>query len=193
MKLLPHAHLMGGRFAVALLAAFTLLSTLGVAGCGYHLRGVTVLDPAYQKVYVQGMNTSDPVYQQLQYLFQNTHSQLVTDPREATATLVIDKNEVQQRAAVVTPQASVQQYELYQRITYHIELPDGRTTSQQSLGRALNYNYDPVGVLASTGNEAQIRQELADSLARLLFYRFNAPLPAPTGTAPAKSTNAVKP
>jgi hypothetical protein len=31
-------------------------------------------------------------------------------------------------------------------------------------------------VLESSGNEAQIRQELAQTLARLLFYRLSAPV-----------------
>ncbi len=168
-----HARLHSLRLWGALLAVFTALS---LGGCGYHLRGVTTLDPVYQAVYVQGMSTSDPVYQQLQRLFLNTHSSLVTDPSKATATVVIDRNKVEQRVAVVTPQANVQQYELYQQITYHVELAGGRRLPEQTLGQARNYNYDPTGVIASTSNEAQIRQELAETLARLLFYRLSAPV-----------------
>jgi LPS-assembly lipoprotein len=149
---------------------------MAVSGCGYHLRGVTQLDPVYARVYVQGMASSDPVYQQLQQLFLNTHSQLVDNPIGATATLVIDDNQVFQRAAVVTPQATVQQYELYQRIRYHMVFADGKKTPERSIGQARNYNYDPTGVLASSSNETQISQELAQTLARLLFYRLNAPV-----------------
>lgn len=158
-----------------------VLATLALGGCGYHLRGVTSLDPVYKTLYVQGMSTSNPVYQQLQRLFENTHSALVTDPAKATATLVIDKNTVEQRVAVVTPQAVVQQYELYQQINYHIELADGRRLPEQTIAQARNYNYDPTTVIASTSNEAQIRQELAERLARLLFYRLSAPV----GASPA--------
>ncbi|ANJ66564.1 hypothetical protein A9404_03480 [Halothiobacillus diazotrophicus] len=155
-----------------------LVTFLGAsAGCGYHLRGVTELDPAYAKVYVQGMSTDDPVYRELRQLFLNTHSALVENPIGATATLVIDGNDVEQRVAVVTPQATVQQYELYQRIDYHIVYADGSETPERHISQARNYNYDPTGVLASTSNEAQIRQELANTLARLLFYRLNAPVP----------------
>lgn len=155
---------------------FAVLLWLGVSltGCGYHLRGVTELNPAYSKVFVQGMGAGDPVYQALKTLFANSNAQLVNNPSDATATLVIDQNKVTQRVAVVTPQAVVQQYELYQQIRYHIALPDGRQTAEQSLGLARNYNYDPVGVLASSGNEAQIRQELAESMADRLFYRLMA-------------------
>lgn len=171
-----------------MLTVLTALSlSLSLSGCGYHLRGVATLDPAYQAVYVQGMSTGDPVYQQLQRLFRNTNSTLVTNPQQATATLVIDKNTVEQRVAVVTPQASVQQYELYQEITYHIELADGRRFREQTLGQARNYNYDPTGVIASSSNEAQIRQELAERLARLLFYRLNAPVAPSKHDAPPSS------
>lgn len=158
-----------------LLIGLSFLAAL--SGCGYHLRGVTELDPAYARVYVQGMATSDPVYRQLQQLFLNTHSRLVDNPIGATATLVIDDNTVEQRVAVVTPQATVQQYELYQRIAYHVVFADGTKTAERHISQARNYNYDPTGVLASTSNETQIRLELAQTLARLLFYRLNAPVP----------------
>ncbi len=176
------------QFIPTQLAALALCAlALSLSACGYHLRGVTELNPVYAKVYVQGMSGSDPVYQQLQYLFQNTPSVLVDTPQGATATLVIDKNAVTQRVAVVTPQASVQQYELYQQVKYHIELPDGRTTQPQTVSRALNYNYDPVGVLASTGNQQQISQELAQSIAQLLFYRLSAPISATKPTESAQT------
>lgn len=158
---------------------FALLVWLGVslAGCGYHLRGVTELNPAYSKVFVQGMGTGDPVYQALANLFVNSNAELVTNPSAATATLVIDQNTVTQRVAVVTPQAVVQQYELYQQVKFHLSFPDGKKTAEQSFGLARNYNYDPVGVLASSGNEVQIRQELAESMAQRLFYRLMADAP----------------
>ncbi|WP_407276719.1 LPS assembly lipoprotein LptE [Halothiobacillus sp. DCM-1] len=163
----------------ALAWLLTIWLGLTLAGCGYHLRGVTALNPAYAKVFVQGMGSNDPVYQALANLFVNSNGALVTNPAEATATLVIDQNSVTQRVAVVTPQAVVQQYELYQQLRYHLSFPDGRRTAEQTLGLARNYNYDPVGVLASSGNEAQIRQELAESIAQRLFYRLMA---APAAT-----------
>lgn len=157
-------------------ALLVVFAAMGLTGCGYHLRGVTTLDPAYQAVYVQGMNQNDPVYQALQRLFLNTRSQLVTDPNKATATLVIDKNMTERRVAVVTPQASVQAYELYRQINFHIKLADGQRTPEQTISLARNYNYDPTGVIASNSNEAQIRLELANRLAQLLFYRLSAPV-----------------
>ena len=158
------------------IALMVLMMSLSVslAGCGYHLRGVTELNPVYSKVFVQGMNSGDPMYPALVQLFGNSNGVLVTDPAQATATLVIDQNRVTQQVAVVTPQAVVQQYELVQQLRYHLSFPDGKRTAEQSLDLARNYNYDPVGVLASSGNEAQIRQELAETMAQRLFYRLMA-------------------
>lgn len=151
---------------------------VGTSGCGYHLRGVTSLEPAYQRVYVEGLSPSDPVYQALARQFANTHSELVTNPSDATATLVVDRNTVERRIAVVNTQAVVQQYELLQRLTWHVRLPDGRVTAKRTVRQARNYNYDPTVVLASSGNEAQIRAELAETIGRLVFYGLRAPLHA---------------
>lgn len=159
-------------------AMLVMALVVGTSGCGYHLRGVTSLDSAYQRVYVDGLSPSDPVYRALARQFANTHSELVTNPSEATATLVIDQDKVEQRIAVVNTQAVVQQYELLQRVTWHVRLPDGRVTARRTVRQARNYNYDPTGVLASSGNEAQIRAELAETMGRLIFYGLRAPLDA---------------
>lgn len=163
-----------------------------VSGCGYHLRGMTSLDPVYQRVYIQGLSQGDPVYRTLAQLFENTHSQLVNDPGRATAVLVIDRNHVDRRVSVVDTQANVRQYELDQQLTYHVRLPDGRTTAPRTIRQARNYNYDPTGVLASSSNESQIRQELAETVGRLLFYGMRAPVrakqPAKDGTRSGAGT-----
>lgn len=161
-----------------LLGLVLLLMFTALAGCGYHLRGMTSLDPLYQRVYVEGLAASDPVYQELARQFANTNGKLVDSPANATATLVIDSNRVDQRISVVSPQATVQQYELDQQLTWHVRLPDGRTTPKRTIRQARNYNYDPTGVLASSGNQAQVRAELAETIGRLVFYGLRAPVQA---------------
>lgn len=155
-----------------------LLMLTALSACGYHLRGVTSLDPVYQRVYVTGLAPSDPVYQALARQFANTDGKLVDSPTQATATLVIDSNRVDQRISVVSPQATIQQYELDQQLSWHVRLPDGRTTPERTIRQARNYNYDPTTVLASSGNEAQVRAELAETIGRLVFYGLRAPVNA---------------
>jgi len=155
-----------------------LLSLTALSGCGYHLRGVTALDSAYQRVYVQGMNSANPVYRELARQFANTDSKLVDSPANATAILVIDNNRVHQWSSVVSTQATVRQYELYQQLTWHVRLPNGHTSAKRTISQARNYNYDPTGVLASGRNQVQVRSELAETVGRLLFYGLRAPVRA---------------
>lgn len=169
------------RWMAALTVAMVAVS---MAGCGYHLRGVTELDPSFQKVRVTGLSRSSDVYRALAAEFANANAELVDDRREATARLVVENDRIEQRASVVDPTADVRQYELRHELRYHISLPDGSRTPSVRISQARNYNYDPTGVLASSSNEAQIRRELGELIGQLLFYRMYAPIDPDTLISP---------
>ncbi|WP_410473977.1 LPS assembly lipoprotein LptE [Guyparkeria sp. TX1] len=178
MRAVPRAFFLGLAMAVAAM-------TLATSGCGYQLRGVTEVDPTFERVYVSGLSTSNPVYRSLAAEIDNSEAVLVDDRRDATARLVVESDSVEQRASVVDPSADVRQYELLQELSYHIELPDGSRTPSREISQARNYNYDPTGVLASSSNEGQIRRELGELVGQLLFYRLLAPIDPDTLIAPA--------
>lgn len=166
------------------LAMVLVAATLVTAGCGYQLRGVAEVDPAFERVHVSGLSKSSPVYRTLAAEIGRSEAVLVDDRREATARLVVEHDSVEQRTSVVDPNANVRQYELLHQLRYHIELPDGSRTPTRRISQARNYNYDPTGVLASSSNEGQIRGELGELVGQLLFYRLLAPIDPDTLIAP---------
>lgn len=169
-----------------LATAVALGLTGSLAGCGYHLRGMTEVAPSFERVHVSGLSRSGEVYRTLERQFANADAQLVDDVSAATARLVVEDESVEQRASVVDPTADVRQYELRHELSYHIELPDGSRTPSQQISQARNYNYDPTGVLASSSNERQIRRELGELVGELLFYRLLAPVDPDTLIAPGE-------
>lgn len=175
-------------FRLASAAALALTVGLGgsLAGCGYHLRGMTEVAPTFQRVHVSGLSRSGEVYRTLAQQFEGANAELVADPSRATARLVVEDETVEQRASVVDPTANVRQYELRHELAYHIELPDGSRTPSQHIRQARNYNYDPTGVLASSSNQAQIRRELGELVGELLFYRLLAPIDPDTLIVPGQ-------
>ncbi|MFO7809199.1 LPS assembly lipoprotein LptE [Guyparkeria sp.] len=168
--------------ALAMVVAALMLIT---SGCGYQLRGVTEVDPTFERVYVSGLSKSSPVYRTLAAEVDKSEAVLVDDRRDATARLVVEGDSVEERASVVDPSADVRQYELLHELRYHIALPDGSRTPSRKISQARNYNYDPTGVLASSSNEGQIRRELGELVGQLLFYRMLAPIDPDTLIAPA--------
>ncbi|MCL7744241.1 hypothetical protein LV476_04655 [Guyparkeria hydrothermalis] len=171
-------------FCLATAMAFGMVGSL--AGCGYHLRGMTEVAPTFERVHVSGLSRSGEVYRTLEQQFANANAQLVEDSRQATAQLVVEDESIERRASVVDPTANVRQYELRHEVTYHIELPDGSRTPTQRISQARNYNYDATGVLASSSNERQIRSELGELVGELLFYRLLAPVDRDTLIAPGE-------
>ncbi len=177
MRAVPRA------FFIALAMALAA-TTLVTSGCGYQLRGVTEVDPTFERVHVSGLSESSLVYRTLATEVDKSKAVLVDDRRDATARLVVERDAVEKRASVVDPSANVRQYELLQELRYHIELPDGARTPSRKISQARNYNYDPTGVLASSSNEGQIRRELGELVGQLLFYRLLAPIDPDTLITP---------
>ena len=175
-----------GRHAVSFWMVLAVAAMMLVtSGCGYQLRGVTEVDPNFERVHVSGLSKASPVYRTLADEIDKSQAVLVDDRREATARLVVERDAVEERASVVDPGADVRQYELLHELRYHIELPDGSRTPSREISQARNYNYDPTGVLASSSNEGQIRRELGELVGQLLFYRLLAPIDPDTLIAPA--------
>jgi len=159
-----------------------LLSTL-LVGCGYQLRETATLSEHYRAIYVQNMNDGDPVYSALARYLRQSNARLVRAPTEASAFLVIERNEIHDRVAVVDPRATAREFELTQVMDFHVEFRDGRKLAPRTLTASRLYGYDSRTVLSSVGNEQQARNELADIMARLIYYRLAADpereLPAP--------------
>ena len=169
-----------------LATAVALGVTGSLAGCGYHLRGMTEVAPSFERLHVSGLSRTGEVYRTLERQFANIEARLVDDVSTATARLVVEEESVERRASVVGPSADVRQYELRYELTYHIELPDGSRTPSQRVSQARNYNYDSSGVLASSSNEGQIRRELGELVGEFLFYRLLAPVDPDTLIAPGE-------
>jgi len=150
---------------------FGLLSTL-LIGCGYQLRDTATLSEHYRAIYVQNMKDSDPVYVALARYLRHSNARLVKEPTEATAFLVIERNEIRERVAVVDPRATAREFELTQVIDFYVEFKDGRKLAPRSLTASRAYDYDSKNVLSFVGNEQQARNELADTMARLIYYRL---------------------
>jgi len=168
--------------AMPVLWAILIAAALLLGGCGYQLRDSAELPASYQRLYVENLTADDPLYRALAHALRHGSTRLVRHPAEATARVVIERNELVDRVAVVDPRAQAREYELTQTVDFYVVTSEGGRLPSRTLTASRQYGYDPVGVLASAGNAQQTQWELAETIARLIHYRLLAEPPARSDT-----------
>lgn len=160
-------------------SSLLLLIALALSACGYQLRGSEgTLSADYERLQIVNLDTTDPLYQALSRRLSDAGSAVVSSSERATAKLVFTRNDLVDRVAIVDARAQPREYELAQTVSFRVELSGDRGLPARSITASRQYGYDPLEVLGSAGNEQLARTELAENMARLVFYRLLAePVP----------------
>ncbi len=153
-----------------------LALSLGLAGCGFQLRGQAPVPNALEPLAVQ---CSDQVPLEL---CDSVKDQLalggirLVEPEQARHLLRLEGFSEQRRASAITLQAAAAEYEIRQSVTLSVisadRIPlvaDARVNSSDT------YSYDETNVLAKRREEQEIRTDLYQRLAQQVIFRL-APL-----------------
>ena len=94
----------------------------------------------------------------------------VVDAPPATALLEVPVNEVFKEVLTIGDNARVREYRVRHRVTFRLVKPDGTVlVPEQSLERSRVIAFDERDILASTREEEFLREELADTLSRMVL------------------------
>ncbi|MDD3609710.1 MAG: LPS assembly lipoprotein LptE [Halothiobacillaceae bacterium] len=159
---------------------------LGLAACGYQLRGTGgaaqagALSPLLERLYIEGMSPVSGPWPVFADELRGSGASLVADPAQASARLVVEDYATERRVNVVDPQARIREYELTRRLRFHVERPgDGtRLLPSQTVEVSRPAAYSSSGLLGSSLEEGRVLQELEQDIARQVLYRLMA-VPAP--------------
>ncbi|MFP4272088.1 MAG: LPS assembly lipoprotein LptE [Halothiobacillaceae bacterium] len=163
---------------MAILSRLVLIAVLAslLVGCGYQLRGGdSMLAPDYERLEIRNLDAGDPLYRALTERLSDAGIVPVPEGGRAAAALIFTRNDLVDRVAIVDARAQPREYEWTQTVAFRVENRAGEVLlPEYHIAAARPYGYDPVEVLGSVGNEQVARQELAEDVARLVFYRLLA-------------------
>ena len=157
------------RFAITPLAL--LLVAASLAGCGFHLHGMTPLSPALHEMYIEGATPT--LSRELRLDLQASGVNVVPHPSKQSATLKIIRQTQERRALVVGTNAQVQEYELVYVLDFSVLGPgDAVWLRPQHIVLRRSYLYNPADVLGISSEEETLTGEMQRDLAQMVVSKL---------------------
>jgi len=147
---------------------------LALSGCGFHLAGSGTLPGAMQTTYLESSEPRSEFSRSLRDELRRRGLQLADSAAAAGARLIISEDTSGQSVLSVSSRNIPREYEVYYAVTFEL-LAEGRTlVESESLVARRNYTFDETQVLGKEREASQLRQALAEDLARQVIRRIEA-------------------
>ncbi len=145
-----------------------LLMVLLLSACGYHLKSQVNLDAEYNKTYLQHA-ISAPLYRPLAVALSNQGIKLVDEAGEATAKIVIVKDNLTKQIQSIGTNNRVQEYRLDYELSFMVEYLDRVKMTERSLSLSRDYSFD-IGQISGTQAEEQVlRHQMYQDMAQMII------------------------
>ncbi|MCK9532652.1 MAG: LPS assembly lipoprotein LptE [Gammaproteobacteria bacterium] len=155
-------------------AALLLVLSAALAGCGFHLRGATVLPEAMTRTELRGAAVDGPLSVEVAQVLRNAGGAVVGPGEGATAVLHVANERVHRRVASVNAAGNASEYELRYVLTAALNAPDGEILApQQTVTVVRTYNYDTSNVLGASNEEELLLVEMRRQAVRQLLRQIN--------------------
>lgn len=163
----------------------TLLLTLMVSGCGWHLRGAGMIPEGLDTLYVVSNDPDGKLSRDLGRALESAGVEVPASAVDSELTLVILRERSSVRVATVSEQARVSEQELTEQAEFMIVDKNGETVlplSTVSVERV--FEYDESNVLATQDERELIRREMRRDLISQILNRLRqlAPVVTPAST-----------
>jgi LPS-assembly lipoprotein len=166
----PHSYPVLRSFALV-----SFLLSLGLSGCGFHLRGSLDLPPSFSSVYVQGGNPYGELVTELRRALAGTGTRLVDRPEDAQAVLTLLGEDLNRRVLAVGSTGKAREYGLRLQVQFQATTPQGEVlVSPQSIYAVRDYSFDPTQVLGTADQETFLRREMVRDAVQQILLRLRA-------------------
>lgn len=165
--------------------AAALLFTLGLAGCGFHLRGAPTIPPEMARTYIDTEDRYSLFYRKLADRLEAAGVELVESPQAATAELVIHSDETGQRVLSVSARNVPTEYEVFYTVYYSVVSGNRVLMAPQLKTLTRDYTYDQRRVLGKEREEQLLREAIAEDLVRVVLLQLSSLEPGAADAAPA--------
>lgn len=161
---------------------------VGIAGCGFHLRGSVQLPTALSVMTVMDARPATEIASQLR---RSLERQGVTLREDASMVLLFQGESFTKRVLSVDTQGRAQEYGLSYQVSFSLRDTQGELwLSVQNVGANRDMRVDPAAVLAAGSEEARLKMDMINDAVNNILRRLqNARPPAGLSSsdqAPAK-------
>lgn len=161
---------MSVRLPVMLLAVAWLLSA-----CGFQLRDPASLPPAMARTQMVVDDEYSTLARRVRVMLERSGVQFVGAGQGATAVLEIPQNQVVTEVLTIADNARVREYRITHTVQFRLVDAAGQELiGLQTLRQSREISFDEQRILASSREQEYLREDLAETLARLLLARLES-------------------
>jgi LPS-assembly lipoprotein len=149
----------------AALAALVL--SLAAAGCGFRLAGSAPLPAVLKKPYLSVKDPYTDFSREFERELTSSGAQLQLGRQDATATIEVTKDLIEQRTLAVSARNIPTDYELRYTVTFDVKGHDNDILAPQTITLSRDYSFEENELLAKEHEADILRAQMARDLATM--------------------------
>ncbi|MFC3195705.1 LPS assembly lipoprotein LptE [Marinicella sediminis] len=139
-----------------------------ITGCGYQLKTAVALDEEFDRTHIQHAITA-PLYRPLSVELSSQGITLVEQASDATAQIVIIKDDLSKQIQSIGTNNRVQEYRLDYELVFLVQYQDRIKVPEQTLRLSRDYAFD-IGQISGTQAEEQVlREQMYQDMAQMMI------------------------
>jgi LPS-assembly lipoprotein len=147
--------------------ALAAVAALALGGCGFRLAGSEHLPPALLKPYLSVKDPYTDFAREFERQLKSSGALLEPGRQDATATIEVTKDLVEQRTLAVSARNIPTDYELRYTVTFDVRGPDAEILAPQTITLSRDYSFEENVLLAKEHEADILRAQMARDLATM--------------------------
>jgi LPS-assembly lipoprotein len=153
----------------AVLAAAAMLA---LGACGFRLAGSEHLPPALSRPYLSVKDPYTDFAREFEHQLKGSGALLQPGRQDASATIEVTKDLVEQRTLAVSGRNIPTDYELTYTVTFDVSSPDAQLLAPQTISISKDYSFEENVLLAKEHEADILREQMARDLAAIAMHRL---------------------
>jgi LPS-assembly lipoprotein len=148
-------------------AIAVLVLSLALGGCGFRLAGSEHLPAVLAKPYLSVKDPYTDFSREFERELKSSGALLQLGRQDATATIEVTKDIVEQRTLAVSARNIPTDYELRYTVTFEVKGPDAQILPPQTITLSRDYSFEENELLAKEHEADILRAHMAQDLATM--------------------------
>jgi len=154
------------------LRAWSVVTTLALSGCGFHLQGHTPLPDLVKTPYVLTSDRQSEFAISLERAMISSGAHPVAERDKASVVVNILKDDVVRRTLSVSVQNQPDEYELTYTVRFSVSAGDKELLPPTDISNVRSFAFAEQLLLAKNHEEMILRQDMAHDLADMVMRRL---------------------
>jgi LPS-assembly lipoprotein len=148
-------------------AVAALISSLVLGGCGFRLAGSEHLPAVLAKPYLSVKDPYTDFSREFERQLKSSGALLQLGRQDATATIEVTKDQIEQRTLAVSARNIPTDYELRYTVTFEVKGADAQILPPQTIMLSRDYSFEENELLAKEHEADILRESMARDLATM--------------------------